>query len=308
MDDSLSARQVIAKVVGRLTGNDQQDLQMLMQAGQAYASHPDAKAILLQIGRLLADRMPPDAKAEIMGAIDQSGAGAFQSEVEKAEQLIRAGEMKRARIALADILKKYGGIGMELEDALAEYRCLNNEFEDALYFDIFRPQKPVRQMPYNLAHVWFRFGFVLLELGQLDHAEQALGQAHIANPIRADYQFEQAEVFKRHGDLNKVRELTMRAMYVSATEPDMARGYRNLGFVAIERRQWSHAADLYFFSLAWDDSALPVVENQLMYIAAKSGKEPNVRTAQEIERDLAKLGIPVRPSDAVQRVLAELDQ
>ena len=47
MDDSLSARQVIAKVVGRLTGNDQQDLQMLMQAGQAYASHPDAKAILL---------------------------------------------------------------------------------------------------------------------------------------------------------------------------------------------------------------------------------------------------------------------
>ena len=131
---------------------------------------------------------------------------------------IGAGDVATARVVLEDLIRRYGtGTGLYHDDSVSEYRHFANNFELALYAQLYRPTRQVRKLPQDRATLYSLYGAVLLELRDADGAEEALREALRVNPVSTYAMFELGEVMKLSGRKRECRELTLRAMEVAYT-------------------------------------------------------------------------------------------
>jgi len=304
-DHNLTAQQVIEKAQAGLSGTADYDIRYLDKFADRYVDHPEGPTIVREIGRMIAGLMSPEQLARFEDVLEDDGMADFDEQLSRAHEMVAAGDCPEAREALTSLLERYTFNALT-EDALNEYRCFGNDLEHALYEATRASNLTLRMAPNNYAHAHFLIGFCSVALDEVEKAEAPLRRAVSLNPVSPIYLYELGEVLKMRGLLDDFRAVTVRAMYFAYTDELLARGYRNLGFLASEERDFAHAAELFVFSLEFDEGGQSFVENELEYIAAHDGL-PEPVSVDQIAENLGAAGIQVGPSDLVRAILESSD-
>lgn len=294
---------VIASVKRALTGDFKHDGALITSVAQSCGGHPQAKEIRRELGRMLASIAPDEVKAQFDQVVD-GYEGGFEPGLEEARAQMRAGKVAEARILLEDLIGRYGaGTGLYLDDSVSEYRHFANDFEAALYVHLYPSTKHLRKLPQDRAALYADYGAVLLELRDADGAEAALREALRVNPVSTDAMFELGEVMKLTGRKREFRELTLRALGVSYSLAALARAYRNLGYLAVEDKDFDVAVACYCMSLSVDRDHAQAAQSELFYIQQVTGKTLELPDRQTVEATLARSGIQVGPSQLVRQLM-----
>ena len=294
---------VIASVRSGLTGDFKVDGALITSVAASCEGHPQAKEIRRELGRMLAAIAPDDVKAKFDGIVD-GYEGGFEPGLTEARAHIGAGDVAAARMVLEDLIRRYGtGTGLYQDDSVSQYRHFGNDFEAALYVRLYPSTKTLRKLPQDRATLYSLYGAVLLELRDADGAEEALREALRVNPVSTHAIFELGEVMKLSGRRPELRELTLRAMEVAYTGAELSRGYRNLGYLAIEEADYDLAVACYCMSLGIDREHAQAAESELFYIEQVTGKTLALPDQQAVETSLARNGIQVGPSRLVTQLM-----
>lgn len=297
---------VIASVKAALTGDFKHDGALITSTAQLCGEHPQAKEIRRELGRMLAAIAPDDVKAKFDQITDGYESG-FEPGLAEARALMRAGDFGRARTALEGLIDRYGSAtGLYADDSVSEYRHFANPFEAALYMHLYPSVKQVRKLPQDRAALYTDYGAVLLELRDTQGAERTFQEALKVNPVSTDAMFELGEVMKLTGRKREFRELTLRAMVVAYSLPTLARGYRNLGYLAVEEEDFDLAVACYCMSLAIDRDRAQAAQSELFYIQQVTGRTLDLPDRQAVEAKLARSGIQVGPSPLVRQLMDEV--
>ena len=295
--------EVIAGVKVALTGDFQHDGALITSVGQSCGGHPQAKEIRRELGRMLAAIAPDDVKAKFDGIVDGYESG-FEPGLAAARARISAGHVAEARAVLEDLILRYGtGTGLYQDDSVSQYRRFGNDFEAALYARLYPSTKALRKLPQDRATLYSLYGAVLLEQRDADGAEAALRDALRANPVSTDAMFEQGEVMKLTGRKRECRELTLRALEVAYTGAALGRGYRNLGYLAVEDGDFDLAVACYCMSLRLDPDHAQAAQSELFYIQQATGRTVALPDPETVEAKLAAHGIQVVTSQLVTELM-----
>ncbi len=295
--------EVTARVRHGLTGDFTHDSALIMSVTAATGGHPQGKEIRRELGRMLHSIAPDDVKAKFDGITDGYESG-FEPGLAAARAHLAAGDVQAGRIALEDLIRRYGtGTGLFQDDSVSEYRHFANDFELALYARLYQPTRQVRKLPQDRAALYSLYGAVLLELRDVDGAEAALREALRVNPVSTYAVFELGEVMKLAGRKRECRELTLRAMEVAYTAAELARGYRNLGYLAIEDANFDLAVACYCMSLGIDREHAQAAESELAYIEQATRRRLDLPDRAIVEARLMSNGIQVGPSQLVRQLM-----
>ena len=295
---------VIASVQNGLTGDFKHDGALITSIAESCGAHPQAKEIRRELGRMLHAIAPDDVKADFDQIVD-GFEGGFEEGLTEARAHIGAGDVAAAQRVLEDLIGRYGaGTGLFLDDSVSEYRHFANSFELALYARLYRPARQVRKLPQDRATLYSLYGAVLLELRDADGAEEALREALRVNPVSTYAVFELGEVMKLTGRKRELRELTLRAMEVAYTGAELGRGYRNLGYLAIEETNYDLAVACYCMSLGIDRDHAQAAQSELFYIQQVTGRTLALPDLATVEATVARNGIQVGPSQLVTQLMA----
>jgi tetratricopeptide (TPR) repeat protein len=246
---------------------------------------------------------PADVRAKLDEITDGYEDG-FEPGLAEARAQMTARNIDAARAMLEDLIRRYGaGTGLFLDDSVSEYRHFANDFEVALYAHLYPSAKRLRKLPQDRATLYADYGAVLLELRDTDGAEAALKEALRANPVSTDAMFELGEVMKVTGREREFRDLTARALAVAYSLPALARGYRNLGYLAVEDGDFDLAVACYCMSLNIDRDRAQAAQSELFYIQQVTGMKLDLPDRQTLEATLARNGIQVGPSPLVRQLM-----
>ena len=295
--------EVIASVQAALTGDFQHDGALITSVGQSCGEHPQAKEIRRELGRLLHAIAPDEVKAKFDQVVE-GFEGGFEPGLAAARAKVGAGDVAGARSVLEDLVRRYGSeTGLFQDDTVSEYRHFRNDFELALYAEIYQPSRKVRKLPQDRATLYSLYGSVLLELRDADGAEAALRESLRANPVNTEALFELGEVMKLTKRMRECREITLRAMTVAYTQDILGRGYRNLGYLAVEDEEYDLAVACYAMSLLVDRDNARAAQSELFYIQQVTGGTVSLPDPAAVRSTLLERGIPVGPSQLVTQLM-----
>lgn len=205
---------------------------------------------------------------------------------------------------LEDLIRRYGtGTGLYQDDSVSEYRHFANNFELALYAQLYRPTRQVLKLPQDRATLYSLYGGLMVELRDFDRAEEALREALRVNPVGTDAMFELGEVMKLSGRKRELRELTLRALQVAYSLEALSRAYRNLGCLAVEEANFDLAVACYCMSLGIDRDHAQAAQSELFYIQQVTGRTLALPDRAAVEANLARNGIQVGPSQLVAQLM-----
>jgi tetratricopeptide (TPR) repeat protein len=294
---------VIASVKAALTGDFQHDGALITSVGQSCEGHPQAKEIRRELGRMLHAIAPDDVKAKFDQVVE-GFEGGFEPGLAEARAKIGASDVAGARAVLEDLVRRYGsGTGLFQDDSVSEYRHFRNDFELALYGELYQPSRKVRKLPQDRATLYSLYGAVLLEVRDAGGAEAALRESLRANPVNTEALFELGEVMKLTGRKRECREITLRAMTVAYAQDMLGRGYRNLGYLAVEDADYDLAVACYAMSLLVDRDHARAAQSELFYIQQVTGGTASLPDPAAVRATLLERGIPVGPSQLVTQLM-----
>jgi len=298
---------IIAEIREQLTGDLEHDHALLRRYTDRYRRHPQAEAILREIGRMLFETLPSGARAKLERAVDDVHRP-FHSGLADARQRLMAGDAPGARQALERVVEQFdpGGTGFA-DDTVSEYRYFLSPYEAALYRRMFRPTRKVRRLPIDLVQLYLLYGATLVEVGDLDAAESALRRAHRFNPVNPPVLFELGEVLKMQRRWDEFRELSEAALAVSLDAVSAARAYRNLGFLRTEQGDFDVAAACYQKSRMLDDRSAVRCAHELAYIEQRAGRPVvSLSDPEAVDTILRANGIQVGMTEAAGAAVDEV--
>lgn len=203
-------------------------------------------------------------------AITQMKESALTQEINAAiTQAVDACENKNTKEAAAILKKEIERIeALNLyEDGQADYYDFNTLMEMVMFQSKHPEIQPVVDIEEPVNRLYAMYGSVLLELGELDKAEEALAIAMDWNPMSADIAFEHAEVYKQKKDMETFKELTTKIFSICYKRREIAHCYRNLGYYFVEKQMWDEAVGCYLLSMTFAEAEGRFqAENELKYI------------------------------------------
>lgn len=277
-----------------LTGNFERDSQYLKEKAQEYREHKDSKEILRGIGRILYKLLPQEDKKELDNVMAECS-DALEEAYHKALNLARNRELLKAEEIMTGVLNSINGTFEP--DLAVVYMSFNDAFQGSLYTEIYEEKREIRPIPNNYAAYYFFYGQLLIELDRSEAAVTPLLRAVEFNPVNCRYLLELGDAFRRTGDLENFREVSLRALDVALDNAQLARCYRDQGYYYIEKREYESAAALYWLSIYFMDSEMARAE--LNYIGKQIGSEPVEPSTEWIEKVCDRLGIPMGPNPKV---------
>lgn len=146
-------------------------------------------------------------------------------------------------------------------------------------------------------------GYVLIELGRTEEAKIALEKGMKWNPMNLDTKFEYYETFKM-SDKDRYLELSKEAMKIAYLKKDIARIYRNIGFILIEKKNYEAACYTYMLSNMCESNEKNASE--LYYIQQVSGKDYTSVAPERLITCLNENKIPFRPNEKLIDSLCQI--
>lgn len=271
--------EIMQEITAGLTGDKKKDYEYLNSKMEEYKGHKYNQEILRACGRLISSLLPEEAMKRMGEELFKHDLG-----IEQVLEEVRFNQYKKnfskAIELIEPLVNRLKQMDLFKDDAVSEYHCFGNLFEEILYKFYNKPEKDVRQAGFPLAHVYTQYGSSLIDVERWDDARAALREALRWNPASAEIMFEYSETFKVAGEMDEYLKLVLesfRYCYVPAT---LARAYRNLGWYFIEKELYDEAIIAYVLSLQHEKN--DKAQGELFYIAEKSGKELSKPTVDEI--------------------------
>lgn len=281
---------IMEQIKAGLTGDRETDIKYLLEQSEKYKNHKDGKLILRACSRLLDDLQSDEPQQEIKTIRKETEQHTVdvikqvQADIKQKDYMKAAGRLEEL---LADIESKK----LYEDDQVSEYHDFSDSFQVALYSSLNNTTKQQRPTGLHFELLYLEYGSLLVELKEYDKAALALQKGLRCNPLSPDLNFEYMEIFKVTGQLDEFYKLAA-DMFKKAYRPrDVARCYRNIGFVFIERQLWPVAKLCYLLSLKYDDQAKQAL-NELAYIDDKAGAKVEAPGQKEAVELAAQYGFP----------------
>lgn len=294
MADIKEYEEIMQEITLGLTGDKGKDFEYLQSKMEEYKDHKYGQEIVRACGRLISDLLPEDAMEEIKKLMDKNDLG-IEATLEEVQFNQYKKNYDKAIELIEPLIKKLEGTFKD--DAVSEYHCFENFFEELLYKYYTKPEKELRQAQFPLAKVYMMYGSLLIDVNRWEDARNALAEAIHWNPVSARIIFEYSETFKHTGELEKYFQIIIDTFKYCYEPVTLARAYRNLGWYFIEKELYEDAMAAYVLSLQYEKS--PNVQGELYYISQKTGKEFEQPTLDEIKISAEKYGYPVGAHDDV---------
>lgn len=273
-----------------LNGSADHDRAVLEQWLEQYRGQPEAEPLLREVGRLLFQ-------------MDEAGNTQLVRQVQ-AEQAFSAAREQMARGAYEEALQTLAPAVAELDSFSLSGDCLWMDFhsllDGLLYQDYFREEiagREIRRHPMKPGKYLYAYGSLLIETGQAGEALKPLERLVSLDPVCPKYLFELGEAYKRTGRLRDAFETAQWALSCASSHEEAARCYRDMAYCLAESGEYEDAALLCQLSLKF--RASPRAEEELTWIAAKTGRPRQELGEEELLARCGRLGIPVGLSETV---------
>lgn len=296
MAENKEYEEIMQEITAGLTGDKKKDFQYLEEKGNEYKDHKYGKEILRAIGRLITGLLPEDALKEVEKIMGNHDLG-IQSTLEEVQFNQYKKNFDKAIELIEPLIKKIEEADFFRDDAVSEYHCFDNFFEEILYKYHNKPEKDLRRADMPLATVYTQYGSSLIDVERWEDARKALKEALHWNPASAEIMFEYSETFKHSGELDEYFKLVIESFKYCYEPKTLARAYRNLGWYFIEKELYDDAMVAYIMSVQYEQS--PTVQGELYYISQKTGKEFSQPSMEEIRASAEKYGFPVGADEDV---------
>lgn len=279
-NDNLDYTDIIQNISTQLTGATEIDIAYLENQIETYANHKYSVEISRAIGRLIYDVLPPNEKNKLLDLFAKLDLST-DIILNEAKRKIQEGDLYEAERFIAAIIPDNSFFK---EDKVSIFFCFNNPFEEIFYNFIFKPEKEIRQIPNFDTERFLVYAYILIEQGKLDKALKTLDAGLNFNPIDLKLLFEKSEIYKKKKDWQNFKKLNDFSIKYSYTPEDIARAYRNYGYMYIELEDFDTAICCYLASISFEGTEM--AQSQLFYISQKLKKTINQK---KYSRKLSKI-------------------
>lgn len=279
-----------------LNGSIDHDRAVLEQWLEQYRGQPEAEPLLREIGRLLfqldeegSTRLVRQAQEEIFDQAEQA--------LSAAREQAACGAYEEALQTLAPAVAELDGFPLS-EDCL--WMDFHSLLDGLLYQDYFREEiagREIRRHPMKPGKYLYAYGSLLIETGRAGEALKPLERLVSLDPVCPKYLFELGEAYKRTGRLRDAFETARWAISCASSNEEAARCCRDMAYCLAESGEYEDAALLCQLSLKFQAS--PRAEEELAWIAAKTGRSQRELDEEELLARCGRLGIPVGLSETV---------
>lgn len=148
----------------------------------------------------------------------------------------------------------------------------------------------------NGLNLYYLLGFCYVELGDNEKAAECYQKAQKLFPYDVDSRFEMINLLKNEGNLDKLHEALQEVHRYIYRPDDLARLYRDYGWIFVETKEWVAATACYISSFSYaDDSGVQRAENELGFIEETTGKDISTLVPDIEDRNklFAQYHIPV---------------
>lgn len=289
--------EIIRKITSGLTGEWEHDGKYLQEQMDQYKEHELAKEILRACGRMMYEVMPEDLKQEINAATKKDQFG-YQQVMEEVRFNMYKKEYSKALELIEGLVTKLEEARLYENDSVSEYFTFDGYIEEVLYDFRNNPDRELRRAQIPFSEIYFFYGNILFELQQYEKAKSALDKALRWNPMNASIAYERAELEKQAGNLEEFLERTKAIMKNAYKSEDIARGYRNIAFYFVEKKEWAAAKTCLIISTQFSKDK-SMAQSELYYIDASTEGRAEPLGQDEMYSFFAENDIQVGADDDV---------
>lgn len=294
-------QEIMRDIASGLTGENEKDIQYLMEQMEKYKEHEFGKEIIRACGRLISGMLPEEKVNEFANAFEKDNAE-IENELDDLFSTLQSGDYNLALNKVEKLVENAEELisaGMYQNDSVSDYFCFINPMQELLYGYRHRDsEKDIRPSSFPFATIYFFYGNILFELGRYTEANVALGKAKRWNPMDADIAFEYAETYKAMGDIETFFDYTIEIFNFAYKSEDLARCYRNLGYYFIEKKMWQEAIACEDYSLNFDSNT-DAAYGELFYIEQTTHLEIKPAPIETMKKFSRKYGFPLEPNEDV---------
>jgi len=263
----MTYEEIIKEITSKLSGDNEKDIQLLFEEAKKYKDHEYAREISKAIFRMVFEREPNSTKETIqrelvnikqfMDIILEE----IKFKIKEEHAFDEAEGLLKRLIPFNDFVS---------DDKVSEYFSFNNLIEWLYYEMKHKPSKKIRHHPTANLAVYFFYAYIFFERKNYTKALEMLDKGLALNPLSTNLLFEKAEIFKIRKDWAKFKELTDKAIEYAYTCSDLARAYRNYGYMFTEKEDYDAAIACYMCSSYWHEDK--IAQSELYYISKKIKK------------------------------------
>jgi tetratricopeptide (TPR) repeat protein len=242
---------ILKTIVGQLRLDPQKDIPFLLSQIERFEDHRHSLEIRRAIGRMIFDMLPQERKDF---CLDHYQKLSLSNEIilQEAKIKLAAGDLDGAEALIVSIMPDASYFQ---EDGQSRYFCFDDPFEAPLFNHFFRPEKKIRFIPPFVIDCSQNYAYILIEKGEYEKAFHVLGNALRYNPVNLTLLFEKNElnkIAKRWSDFKRINDFCISIAY---TPEQIARAYRNYGYMYFELDDFDAAICCYLVSLNFESSA-----------------------------------------------------
>ena len=259
--DDLDYKSIIQSLSVGLSGNTEEDLKFLFDQRKIYFDHANSIEICRAIGRLIYEVLPVEERNNIEAYYEKLDLST-DIIIAEIDNKLRAGELEQAEKIVSSIMPDENYFK---EDDESKYFCFDNIFETMFYLIIFKPKKKPRYISNFIVNCSMKYAYILFEKKEYDKALQLLDRGLYYNPININLLFEKSEIYKVKKDWKNFKEINDYCLNVAYTPANVARAYRNYGYMYIEKADYEAAICCYLLSTMFEINEH--ANSQLFYIS-----------------------------------------
>ena len=171
---------------------------------------------------MMYELIPDDMKEELTKSI-QEETDKYEQPMEEAKECIRNNDFDKALDILGKAVAEIEEHPMYQSDSVTEYYYFEEPMQELLYRRINNPAKEIKRAGLDYMSMYYLYGSVLVELGCIEDAREALGKARRWNPASTTAAFEYAETYKMVSDLDNFVKVTKEIYPYIYRKTDFAR-------------------------------------------------------------------------------------
>lgn len=287
-------------LIAKLTGDFNTDREFLIKESEKMAAEGNKDGANAAM-ELLFERMPESEKKKIEDLVYVNGKrlDAYYSDI---EELIKEKKIQEALPMAKALYEKIITTYPETDDS--KFVSLRNKFEQNVYQLMYKPEKTLNVAPFDFARMITTYGYLLVDVHELDEAEVVLKKASEYNPVDCGPKFELAEAYKLSRKNDELLAISKETLKISSSPYAMARCYCNLGFYCYNVEDYENAAVFYYISILFAPHR--AVEMELKNVALRLNKKLTPPKEADIDRTFEKYGITRGPEELLVSVAAQL--
>lgn len=248
--------QILKEISSKLSGDHEKDVICLSAETEKYKNHTHAVEIHKGILRLFWDTCPDGDKGPVMRIAEHMDSF-IDNVLHRVNSKVSEGRLAEAETMIKSVLLVDGNF-KEGE----EYDCFwfNDLMEELIYRYKYKPNNETLRDPYGSSKIFFTYACILYENKKYDDALKILEYGLRFNPVNVELLVEESEIFKLRKDWATYRRITDMFLEYSYKSNDVARAFRNYGFMLIEQADYDAAICCYLLSLYYDNNEIATSE------------------------------------------------